>query len=142
MGERDTSNEMDAVRPLQQHRFAIWLALIAGLAAVVAVAVWFIGSPPTRGREFVYSYPSNSELTEATALIYARRSLEQYDPRLSDVEPYPDSRAREGDRYLLRNTLSSNDGQILFENADRSRVLYVDITLSTDSIRCTVTPAR
>jgi len=126
----------------QRHRTTIWLGLIAGLAAMVAVAVWFVATPPTRGREFVYSYSGDPELTEATALIFARRSLEQYDPRLSDIEPYPDSRAREGDRYLLRNTLNSTDGQILFENSDRSRVLYVDITLSTDSIRCTVTPAK
>jgi hypothetical protein len=97
-----------------------------------------------RSRLRVLSYPSTAadHLTEELALRFAQRALADSCDSQAGWRPVVDDRAKAPDRFLVRNTINADDGNLLFRSADSKSVRFVGVTVVDKKVEVRVTPGQ
>jgi len=115
--------------------------VIAGAMALLGgVGLWIVWQRPLenpRVRTYVFDAGAVARLTEDIALRFSRRAVERTE-HVKSLKPLPDDRATPPDRYLVRNTLNPNDGNIVLTDGSSRYVRYVGVTLEDGKVTCTV----
>lgn len=125
-------------------RVLLWATLALLSVMLCAAFLVFVIPRPcnNRVRTLVYDDPRAAHLTEELAISYAERAIAATCESPQKWIPVLDDRARTPDRYLVRNTINADSGNLFFRDAQQKSVRYVCVTVDGKRVQVAVTPGE